>query len=67
MISRDEAIQEAGSLHSALHRDLVDHYRHGGARGVAVWVAGEDAPEHELQRLTEQAERWAHRARKRGG
>jgi hypothetical protein len=64
-IPRAQAIAEAAAIHSDLHKDLVDHYRTGGPRGVAIWAAGEDAPEHELQRITALTEAWAAKARAR--
>jgi hypothetical protein len=64
-IPRAQAIAEAGPLHAALYQDFRDHYRTGGARGVAVWAAGEDAPEHELQRIAALTEAWAAKARAR--
>jgi len=66
MISRDEAIQQAGATYAALHSEVWETYLRGGPRAVAE-AARPGGSEAELQRLTEQAERWAHRARKRGG
>jgi hypothetical protein len=65
MIPRAQAIAEAAAIHADLHKDLCDRYRTGGARSVAVWAAGEDAPEHELQRIAALAEAWAAKARAR--
>jgi hypothetical protein len=62
VITRDQAIQEATVLYAALYRDLVARFQEAGARGVAVWAAGEDAPEDELQRIAAQAEAWAGKA-----
>ena len=64
-IPRAQAIAEAGAIHSALYQDFRDHYRTGGPRGVAVWAAGEGAPEHELQRIAALTEEWAAKARAR--
>lgn len=57
MITRTEAIAQAGQILAASRREMAETYQRGGARAVAEAACPGGAPE-EIERLAAKYETW---------